>query len=275
MSRLEATFAALRARGQKALVAYLCVGDPDVATSIELACVAAEAGADVLELGVPFSDPTADGPAIARASERALAHGASLARTIEAARAVRARSDVPIVLFGYYNPILVRGEARVVAEAQAAGIDALLVVDLPPEEGAELRAAARAAGIDVVALLTPTSGPERVRRAASGASGFVYYVSVAGVTGAADTGALALAAEQAAAVRAATGLPVVVGFGIDGPAKARVAAGLESAGEGADGVVVGTALVRAIEDAPDDDARRAAVGTRIAALRAALDAPHS
>jgi tryptophan synthase alpha chain len=281
MSRIEAAFARRRARGQKALVVYLCVGDPSVEESIALARAALDAGADVLELGVPFSDPTADGPAIARASERAIAQGASLARTIAAAAELRATTDAPIVLFGYYNPILVRGERRVVDEVRAAGIDALLVVDLPPEEGRELREAARAAAVHVVPLLTPTSGPERVAAALPGAGGFVYYVSVTGVTGAAAEDALVAAARAADRLRGASGLPVVVGFGIDGPRKARLAAGLAlpadasgtavAAGPGADGVVVGTAVVRAIEREGTPEGRLAAVRRLVTELRAGLD----
>lgn len=269
MTRLERAFEAAAARGEKLLVVYLCVGDPSVEESIELAKAALDAGADVLELGVPFSDPTADGPVIARASERAIARGSSLRRVLEAAAEIRRATDAPLVLFGYYNPILVRGEVRTIDDAKRAGIDALLVVDLPPEEGGALRRAATAAEIAVVPLLTPTSGPDRVHAAVAGASGFVYYVSVTGVTGKAAEGALATAAAEAARLREASGLPVVVGFGIDGPEKARLAAGVGRP-RGADGVVVGTAIVKAIEAAPDAPARRRAVSELVASLRRAL-----
>src|SRR5262249_10941194 len=158
-------------------------GDPSLEASLGLARAAVLGGADVLELGVPFSDPTADGPAIARASERAIRAGSSLTRTIELAAELRKTSQVPIVLFGYYNPIFVLGEERAVSRARAAEIDALLVVDLPPEEGTLLRDAAQKADIAVVPLLAPTSGPSRVRAATARASGFLYYVSVTGVTG--------------------------------------------------------------------------------------------
>ena len=162
MSRIERTFTALRAARKKALVAYLCMGDPSLAESTELAVIAADAGADLLELGVPFSDPTADGPVIARAATRAIRGGATILKVLEAAALIRARTAVPLVLFTYYNPVLITGEDRVVAEARAAGVDALLVVDLPPEEGGSLRAAAAAAGIAMVPLVAPTSNDARV-----------------------------------------------------------------------------------------------------------------
>jgi tryptophan synthase alpha chain len=264
MSRIDEVFARRRAAGQKVLVAYLCVGDPSVEASIGAARAALAAGADVLELGVAFSDPTADGPSIARASERAIAAGATLKKTIDAAAAVRRSTDAPIILFGYYNPIYVRGERKVVREAAEAGIDGLLVVDLPPEEGEELRDEAARAQVAIIPLLTPTSGAERVSAAIARASGFVYYVSVTGVTGAVAETALAEASQQAARLRDVAKLPVVVGFGVDGPAKARLAAG-------ADGVVVGTAVVKAIEAGADQAAREAGVAKLISSIRQGLD----
>jgi tryptophan synthase alpha chain len=173
MSRIDRLFAERRAQNRRALVVYLCVGDPSLEGTVRYARAALDAGADVLELGVPFSDPTADGPAIARASERAIRAGSSLVRTFEVAAEIRKTTEAPLVLFGYYNPILIHGEERSVREAKAAGIDALLVVDLPPEEGTLLRDAAKAAALDVVPLLTPTSGPPRVAAAVARASGLV------------------------------------------------------------------------------------------------------
>jgi tryptophan synthase alpha chain len=268
MKRLTAAFE----RG-KVLVAYLCVGDPSVDESIELARACVRAGADIIELGVPFSDPTADGPAIARASQRAIARGGGLTETLRAARALRAAEpQVGIVLFGYYNPLFVRGEARAAREAAEAGVDALLVVDLPIEESAPLRAAAGENGVGFVPLLAPTSRADRVAavRDASKRSPvpFVYYVSVTGVTGAAANAGEAGA--RAAELRAELGvglpvpLPVVVGFGIDSRAKARAAA-LE-----ADGAVVGTALVRAVEDGKTPAERRAAVEKLVQELKAGV-----
>jgi tryptophan synthase alpha chain len=257
-------FAATFASGKKALVTYLCVGDPDAPTSIDVAVACAEAGADILELGCPFSDPSADGPAIARASQRALARGGGLAETLRVARAVRERTNVPIVLFGYYNPLFVRGEERAVAAAADAGIDALLVVDLPVDESASLRRFAGARGLGVVPLVAPTSTKERIATIAEVAKGggvpFVYYVSMTGVTGGAGAkDVLSEAAERAAGVRAATGIPTVVGFGIDSPDRVR------HAGTRSDGVVVGSALVRLIEEG-----RSAAIADLVRDLKAAL-----
>jgi tryptophan synthase alpha chain len=264
MKRLEKAFA----RG-KVLVAYLCVGDPSLEESVELARACVKAGADVLELGVPFSDPTADGPVIARASQRAIARGGGLEATLRAVRLLReSEPEVGIVPFGYYNPLFVRGEARVAREMAEAGADALLVVDLPLEEGESLREVLRAQGVGMIPLLAPTSSDDRVaavRKAASrGGIPFVYYVSVTGVTGAGAVDAQE-AGERAASLRAALGLPVVVGFGIDSRARARAAAAKS------DGAVVGTALVRAIEEGKTPSERRAAVETLVRELRAGVD----
>ena len=276
MSRIERSFEALRAARKKALIAYLCMGDPSISESTELAVVAAQAGADMLELGVPFSDPTADGPVIARAATRAIRGGATLLRVLDAAAAIRARTEVPLVLFTYYNPVLITGEALVVERARAAGVDAMLVVDLPPEEGASLRAAAAAAGIAMVPLVAPTSHDARVdailaaARAVPGAPpGFLYCVSMTGVTGAGSAGFDAARA-HAGRLRERSGWPVVIGFGIDGPDAARAAAG--PPGEGPDGVVVGTAIVRRIETAKTSAECRESVRSFVAGLRAGLAA---
>lgn len=250
--RFSRVFSARKAEGRGVFVAYLCVGDPDVETSLVVARALLAAGADVLELGAPFSDPTADGPVIARASARAIAAGGSMRAAIEVGARLRAESDAPLVLFGYCNPIVVRGEEATVDAVADAGIDAMLVVDMPPEEGATLRARARARGVDVVPLLTPTSSPSRVAAAKAGASGFVYYVSVTGVTGSTTRDPFDDAARAAARLRGEMDLPVVVGFGIDDADKARRALA------GADGVVVGTAIVRAIEQAGREGAADAA-----------------
>ncbi len=269
MSRLDEKLAALRAAKKKALVAYLCVGDPSVEESAEFALACAAAGADVLELGVPFSDPTADGPVIAAASQRALERGGGLAATLRAAAAVRARTDTPIVLFGYYNPIFVHGEARVVAEAKRAGVDGLLVVDLPVEEAGPLRALAKEDGLSVLPLLTPTSAAPRVERTREAIAacdpGFVYYVSLTGVTGSAAA-PLAAASARAGELREALGAPVLVGFGVDGRERARAAAAH------ADGVIVGTALVRCVQNATTLTARVAAVTRLVRELREGVDA---
>ena len=260
MSRIDDVMAALGAQRRKALVAYLCMGDPTHEESIEHAVACAEAGADVLELGVPFSDPTADGAAIAQASERAIRAGGGLDRAIDAARAIRKRTNVPLLLFGYYNPIFVRGEKRTVKDAADAGVDGLLVVDLPVDEAAPLRALCKQSGMSLVPLLTPTSSEARVARTkealAECPAGFVYYVSVTGVTGTAEAN-LEEAGARASQLRAALSAPVVIGFGIDSPEKARAAA------KGADGVVVGSAIVRRIHEKGDP-------AELVRALRAAI-----
>ncbi len=265
MNRIDRAFAG----GRKVLVAYLCVGDPSLEESIDLARACVRAGADVLELGVPFSDPTADGPVIARASQRAIAKGGGLAQTLRAARAIReAEPAVGIVLFGYYNPIVVHGEARTVDEAADAGVDAFLVVDLPLEEGRSLRDAAAARDVGTIPLLAPTSHGDRVEatRVVAGKSPvpFVYYVSVTGVTG---SGALQAteAGARAAELRTRVGRPVVVGFGIDSRTKARDTA------RRADGIVVGTALVRAIDGGKTAREREDAAVDLVRQLRMGAD----
>jgi tryptophan synthase alpha chain len=265
VERLEARLAELGKPGKTALIVYLTVGDPSVEDSVACARAALEAGADVLELGVPFSDPTADGPVIAAASHRAIAAGGSLRAALEVARALRETSEAPLVLFSYLNPILAFGETELPAAAVRAGIDGLLVVDLPPEEGAVLRAAALAAQLAVIPLVAPTTGAERESRVVRAARGFVYYVSVAGVTGSGDA-PLARAGRAARALRERIGLPVVVGFGIDSPEKARLVADT-----GVDGVVVGSAVVKAIAAGESREARVRAVQSLVSALRAALD----
>jgi tryptophan synthase alpha chain len=264
VNRLDRAFA----KGHKALIAYLCVGDPSIDESIDLARACVRAGADVLELGVPFSDPIADGPVIARASQRSIAAGGGLAASLRAARAIRSTDpDVGIVLFGYYNPLVARGEERAVADAAEAGVDALLVVDLPLEDGADLRATAAGRGLGTIPLLAPTSSAERV--AALGEASkrspmpFVYYVSVTGITGT-DALQATSAGARAGALRAALNLPVVVGFGIDSRQKAHDAA------QQADGVVVGTAIVKLIEQGKTPGDRRAAVERLISELRAGV-----
>ncbi|HJZ87473.1 MAG TPA: tryptophan synthase subunit alpha [Polyangia bacterium] len=240
MSRIAETFEKLRGRGERALVAYVTAGDPDLARSRELACALADAGVDVLELGVPFSDPNADGPAIQAAMGRALAAGATLAGVLELCADLRRQIATPVVLFGYYNPVFVHGCARFAAEAAAAGADGALVVDLPPEEADELLAPLRAHGLDFVPLVAPTSTEERILRAARAASGFVYYVSLTGVTGAALSD-LSDVEAHVRALRSRIQLPIAVGFGVSTPADARRIGGF------ADAVVVGSAIVRAAE----------------------------
>lgn len=261
MSRISSAFERAEREQRAALVVYLCAGDPDLATTERLMLAAIEAGADVLELGMPFSDPTADGPVIQRASERALANGTTLRQALALAGRVRAKSEVPIVLFGYYNPLLAYGEERLAVDAKRAGIDGVLVVDLPPDEAGSLLGPLQAQGIDFVPLIAPTTPDERIDRAASVANGFLYYVSLTGVTGAqADLDA---AGDRAARVKARTGKRVVIGFGIKTEAQVRVA------GKHADGVVVGSAVCSAIENAKSPDEAVASVRALVTKLRAA------
>lgn len=269
MGRLDDAFTRRAAEGRKTLVTYLCVGDPSEDESVELALACADAGADVLELGCPFSDPTADGPAIARASQRALSRGGGLDATLRVARAVRSRSAVPIVLFGYYNPLFVRGEPRAVRLAAEAGIDAVLVVDLPVDAAEGLRIAAKDHGFGVVPLVAPTTRDDRVARIKDAAERFpvpfVYYVSTTGVTGGASAeSVLEAAGAQAARVRGVTGRPTVVGFGIDSGARAKIAA------KEADGVVVGSAIVARIENGATPAERIASVRALVRELRDAV-----
>ena len=237
MSRIDAKFAQLRAEGRKAFVTYIMGGDPDFDTSKEVLLGLPGAGVDIIELGMPFTDPMADGPTIQLAGQRALAGGQTLARTLDLARALRESDDTtPIVLMGYYNPIYSRGVERFLAEAKEAGIDGLIVVDLPPEEDDELCIPAQRAGLNFIRLATPTTDDKRLPKVLQNTSGFVYYVSITGITGAAAPEAADVAPEVAR-IKAATDLPVIVGFGIRTPEMAESIAAI------ADGCVVGSAIV--------------------------------
>jgi tryptophan synthase alpha chain len=256
-------FAAARARGEAALVTYLMAGDPDLATSKAAALACAEGGADLVELGMPFSDPIADGPTIQRAAERSLAAGTGLAGVLEVAAHLRARSDVRIALMGYVNPLLSYGLPRFFADASRAGVDALILPDVPPEEAEPIKALADPAGVKMVFLLAPTSTPARREAAARSASGFLYFVSVAGVTGARrelppDLGA------QVESVRAVSPVPVVVGFGVSTPEQATAVARI------ADGVVVGSAVVSRIAEAGSRAARAERVRRFVKSLKRAM-----
>jgi len=262
-SRLAATFAELRARGERALVAYLTAGDPSLAATQRLVLEAVARGADVIELGVPFSDPIADGPVIQRAAMRALERGTSVARVLETVATLRAETAVPLVLFTYYNPVLAFGLKAFARTAADAGVDGVIVVDLPPEEAGPFAAEAEAAGLDLVHLVAPTSTPPRVRVIAHRSRGFVYVVSRTGITG--ERWELPPDLEaQIRALRRVTTKPVCVGFGI-GHAD-QVAA----VGRLADGVVVGSAIVRLIEDRAGSPSLVKDVGEFIAALKAPL-----
>ncbi|MBJ6750386.1 tryptophan synthase subunit alpha [Geomonas anaerohicana] len=240
MSRIADRFAALKTRGEKALVTFVTAGDPDLASTEQVVLALEQAGADLIELGVPFSDPMADGPTIQLSSDRALAAGTTLPGILELVTRLRTRTQIPIVLMGYFNPIFAYGAERFACDAAKAGVDALLVVDLPPEEAAELKEHTDRCGLDLIFLLTPTSDASRVDSVARQGSGFIYYVSVTGVTGARTAVADTLA-DRVTEVRNALDLPLVVGFGISTPEQAGQVARV------ADGVVVGSALVKYFE----------------------------
>jgi tryptophan synthase alpha chain len=246
VNRLERLFQESRRTKRKALVVYICAGDPDLATTERLVPALAEAGADVIELGVPFSDPLADGPTIQAASQRSLAAGTTLAGILESVRKLRrAGSAVPLVLFGYMNPILRMGLARFAKEASEAGADGLLVADLPLEESHTLGALAEAQGLSLVLLAAPTTPKERLSAIGQATRGFLYFVSITGVTGARAELPASLP-KKLAEVRAATEAPVAVGFGISTPEQARALAAH------ADAVVVGSALVAALHEGGAD-----------------------
>ncbi|EPY02612.1 tryptophan synthase subunit alpha [Magnetospirillum fulvum] len=242
MSRIEKRFQDLKAEGRAALVTFITAGDPDIATSQSILDRLPAAGADLIELGMPFTDPMADGPSIQLAAQRALAAGASLAATLEMVAAFRKTDNsTPIVLMGYYNPIHTWGAERFAADAARAGVDGLIIVDLPPEEADELVPHLRAVGLDFIVLTTPTTDDVRLPAVLANASGFVYYVSIAGVTGTASASESAIE-EAVSRIRRHTNLPVCVGFGIRTPAQAAGVARL------AEGAVVGSAIVQAIAD---------------------------
>ena len=263
MSRIEAKFAELKERGESALIPFVTAGDPDLSTTLRILCAVERGGADCIELGIPFSDPTADGPTIQRSSERALRKELSLPRIFRLVREFRKTSDVPIILFGYFNPFFHYGLENFCRQAAAAGADGVLCVDLPPEESAELKHWTDAEGLDLIFLLSPTSGPDRVRLVARKGRGFIYYVSVTGVTGARRSFDDHLPLEVAR-VRRATSLPVGVGFGISTPKQAAWIAGF------ADAAVVGSALVEIIEKAGGSAEKARQAGAFVARLKQAI-----
>lgn len=240
MTRIDTTFATLKSERRKAFVAYIMAGDPDLETSLSIMQGLPDAGVDVIELGVPFTDPMADGPTIQLAGQRALDGGQTLDKTLDMVRRFRADNDTtPIVLMGYYNPIYSMGVARFLDKATDAGIDGLIVVDLPPEEDSELCLPAQAAGLNFIRLATPTTDDKRLPKVLQNTSGFVYYVSITGITGAAAAQATQVGPEVAR-IKAQTDLPVIVGFGISTPQTAQDIASV------ADGCVVGSAIVKEI-----------------------------
>lgn len=266
MSRIGTAFRRLKKDKKKALIPFLTAGDPNPAATRKLILALEGAGADVIELGVPFSDPMADGPVIQKASERALAKGITLKKVLALVSQVRKASQVPLLLMGYFNPILSYGPERFASDAAKAGVDGAIVVDLPPEEASELDRALKKAGIDLIYLLTPTSDAERIRIVARRARGFLYFVSMTGVTGA-RLKSEAEIRKKVAEIRKYTKLPIAVGFGISSPEQTRAMARI------GDGVVVGSALVKLI----DAGSRRRGLTDRVRgfvrSLKAAMDGP--
>ncbi len=237
MSRIDVRFARLRSEGRRAFVTFIMAGDPDYETSLEILRGLPAAGVDLIELGMPFTDPMADGPSIQRAGHRALEAGQTMARTLAMVRTFREGDALtPVILMGYYNPIHSMGVGRFLAEAKSAGVDGLIVVDLPPEEDDELCLPANRAGLNFIRLATPTTDDRRLPKVLQNTSGFVYYVSITGITGAAAAEAVAVGPEVAR-IKAQTSLPVCVGFGVKTPENAAAIASV------ADGVVVGSAIV--------------------------------
>jgi len=261
-TRISRRFAKLASAGDLGLIAYITAGDPSLDATREIVLAAAEAGADIIELGVPFSDPLADGPTIQRASERSLRAGTTLARVLELVAAIRRESEVPLVLFSYYNPVLRMGLEYFAARASAAGADGALITDLTPEEAGDYRAALRANGMDTIFLAAPTTTDERFLRIAEATTGFLYLISRTGVTGARE----AMPEDLPALVRRArhaTKLPLAIGFGISLPGHVSILGGL------ADAAVVGSALVEEIERAATPAAAASAVAARIRLLKQA------
>ncbi|WP_133478672.1 tryptophan synthase subunit alpha [Cognatilysobacter segetis] len=264
MNRIDTRFAQLKSAGRKALVPFVTAGDPSLEATVPVMHALVEAGADVIELGVPFSDPMADGPTIQRSSERALSRGVGIDYVMASVRAFRERDDLtPVVLMGYLNPVEIRGPEAFSRVAAASGVDGILLVDLPPEEAREFRDAFEAAGVALILLASPTSSASRIDMLRALARGYLYYVSFAGVTGAADRLDAGAAGERLRAIRDGMQVPVVAGFGI------RDAQSAAAMARDAEGVVVGSALVAALADAADP---ASAARAFLAPLRAALDA---
>ena len=264
-TRIDRRFAELKKHGRSAFITFLMAGDPDLGTSLAIIKALPKAGADVIEIGMPFTDPMADGPAIQASGLRALKAGTTLKKTLALVRDFRADDDAtPIVLMGYYNPIYVYGVEKFLVDAKSAGVDGLIIVDLPPEEDAELCLPAMQAGLNFIRLATPTTDDKRLPAVLANTSGFVYYVSITGITGSASADAVAVD-KAVARIKRHTGLPVCVGFGIRTPEAARAIA------QSSDGAVVGTALVDALCGSLDAEGRATAKTVdAVAGLVAAL-----
>ena len=263
MSRISQTFEQLRRAGKKALIPFITAGYPDLSTTKKLIFEFAACGADLLELGVPFSDPMADGPLIQYASEKSLSHGTSLEDILRLVTTVRRKTSIPIILMGYYNPFFKFGLEQFTREAGRAGIDGVLAVDLPPEEAAEMKSFTDRAGLDLIFLLAPTSGPDRIDSIVKHATGFIYYVSLTGVTGVRSTLDRSIR-QQIETIRKKSYLPIGVGFGISTPEHAKTVA------RWADAVVVGSALIKIISECKSTREMVQKTGHFIRALKMAM-----
>lgn len=263
MSRIDNTFKRLRSRGEVALIPYIMAGDPNPERTCELVIEMAGQGADIVELGVPFSDPIADGPTIQKASERALKEKMSPSKILSLVTNLRMRTQIPIVLMTYYNPILKFGQERFVEEAISSGVDGLIIPDLPPEEGQVLLSYSKRLGLNIILLLAPTSTEERIKKISSASSGFIYYVSITGITGA-RLDDIEEVKRKLAEIRGYTSKPISVGFGISSPAQVAEAARF------ADGVVVGSAIVKKIEEIGDDPVLIKTIGEFVRSLKGSM-----
>ncbi len=263
MSRLASTFAQLRQRGERALIPYFTAGDPSLDSTRRLVIEAAKRGADIIELGIPFSDPLADGPVVQRATQRALAAGVTLPRVLELVREMRGEVTVPLIFLSYYNPLLAFGLKAFCRTAVEAGVDGVIVADLPPEEAGPLRAEANAAGLELIHLVAPTSTPDRMRKIAKATGSFIYMVSLTGVTGTRAELPPELA-QHLRVLRGITTKPVCVGFGISSPEQAAAVARF------ADGVIVGSAIVKLVEQHGGSPELLSRVGDFVAALKLPL-----
>lgn len=266
MSRIQNCFQKLKEKNQKALVAFITAGDPDLPTTGKVFSIIEKNGADIIELGVPFSDPLADGPVIQAASQRSLENGTTLKKIIQLVTEIRKDSELPIVLMTSYNPVFAYGQKKFVADALQAGVDGVIIPDLPPEEAGEFDTHAKKQGLDLIHLLAPTSTEDRIRLIADESRGFIYYVSLTGTTGVKSEVSDNLEA-KVQAIKNVADLPVLVGFGISGPDQAKEAAAVS------DGVIVGSAIVRLIEQNGSSSGMEAKVGEFVASVKQAISNP--
>ncbi|MZH02872.1 MAG: tryptophan synthase subunit alpha [Nitrospinae bacterium] len=262
MSRIDDRFKSLN--GNKALVAFFTAGDPDLSSSKDIFSVIEKGGADIIEIGVPFSDPLADGPVIQASAHRSLQNGTSLKKIIQLVKEIRSQSQLPIVLMSSFNPIYAYGQEKFVDDAVNAGVDGVILPDLPPEEAEEFLEFANAKNLDTIFLLAPTSTPERIQMIGEVSKGFIYYVSLTGTTGTKEALSKNLE-EKVSAIKSQVRLPVLVGFGVSGPEQAKEAA------QYSDGVIIGSAIVKLIESHPDPVERDKSIAEFISGIRAALN----